>query len=65
MINLTEANVQTAIELAALPLSIRGFGHVKQANAKIAADRKRALLERFNGAPRQVVNIVDPAAHSA
>ena len=33
-----------AVELASLPLSIRGFGHVKRRNAELAADREQDLL---------------------
>ncbi len=36
-----------AVELAALPLEIRGFGHVKQASAAVAARRRCELLEAF------------------
>jgi len=36
-----------AIELARLPLDIRGFGPVKQANAAKARDRRAALLTRL------------------
>ena len=32
------------LELALLPLSIRGFGPVKEANAKAAARRREELL---------------------
>ncbi|MEO0618125.1 MAG: indolepyruvate ferredoxin oxidoreductase family protein [Pseudomonadota bacterium] len=45
---LTPANHAAAVELAALPLSVRGFGHVKEANAKSAAARRALLLPRLD-----------------
>ena len=45
--SLSPANYQTAIDLAALPLEIRGFGHVKQANLVGAKAKESALLARF------------------
>ena len=47
------ANVATAIELAGLPDSIRGFGPVKAANVEKAKRREQELLDAFNtgGAP--------------
>jgi indolepyruvate ferredoxin oxidoreductase len=44
---LSAANHATAVELAALPLEIRGFGHVKQANLNRARAKEAALLTRF------------------
>ncbi|MEM0944700.1 MAG: DUF6537 domain-containing protein, partial [Pseudomonadota bacterium] len=42
----------TAIELARLPMKIRGFGHVKAKNAAEAAEERRALLAQLaDGAP--------------
>ena len=37
-----------AIELARLPQSVRGFGHVKERNAKAAEQVQAQLLERFH-----------------
>jgi indolepyruvate ferredoxin oxidoreductase len=45
--NLTTANHAAAVELAALPLEIRGFGHVKEANRQRVAAKADALLARF------------------
>jgi indolepyruvate ferredoxin oxidoreductase len=39
------ATAPTVIELARLPLKIRGFGHVKMANAERAAEERAVLLE--------------------
>jgi indolepyruvate ferredoxin oxidoreductase len=47
---LSPANYPTAIELAALPLEIRGFGHIKQANLARAKVREAALLAQFRSA---------------
>jgi indolepyruvate ferredoxin oxidoreductase len=44
---LTRANHATAVELAALPLEVRGFGAVKLEAARRAAERERLLLDRF------------------
>jgi indolepyruvate ferredoxin oxidoreductase len=44
---LTPANHPVAVELAALPLSVRGFGHVKQANLARAKAMEATLLSRF------------------
>jgi indolepyruvate ferredoxin oxidoreductase len=44
---LTEANAATALELAALPETIRGFGHVKEASVARAKSREAELLRAF------------------
>jgi indolepyruvate ferredoxin oxidoreductase len=44
---LTDATLPIAIELAELPMSIRGFGPVKDAAADRAAARREALLAQF------------------
>ena len=44
---LTPANAGAATELARLPLQVRGFGHVKLANAERVAEERAALLEQF------------------
>jgi indolepyruvate ferredoxin oxidoreductase len=44
---LDAANAPTATELARLPLQVRGFGHVKMANAERVAVERTALLEQF------------------
>jgi indolepyruvate ferredoxin oxidoreductase len=54
--NLTEANLPVAVELAALPLEIRGFGHVKEANRQRVAAKREGLIARFRGvAPPQAL----------
>ncbi len=47
--NLTAANHATAVELAAVPLEVRGYGHVKEANWQRAAAKTASLLARFRG----------------
>jgi indolepyruvate ferredoxin oxidoreductase len=44
---LTAATYQTAIELASLPLEVKGFGHVKAASAAKARQRQAVLLARL------------------
>ncbi|WP_431112956.1 indolepyruvate ferredoxin oxidoreductase family protein [Variovorax paradoxus] len=41
-------NQRLAAQIAALPLSIRGFGHVKLASVARAAEREAELLHRFS-----------------
>ena len=40
-------NHAAAVALARLPLTIRGFGHIKEANAKKAAAERQRLLQAF------------------
>ena len=44
---LTPDNHAAAVELAALPLQIRGFGHVKEASVETAKAREAELLATF------------------
>ena len=53
-----------ATDIANLPLSMRGFGHVKLANVALARAREAELLHRFDpaayprpGAPAQAGQI--------
>jgi indolepyruvate ferredoxin oxidoreductase len=45
---LNPERLKTATELAALPLAMRGFGHVKLANVALARAREAELLHRFD-----------------
>lgn len=45
---LDSGNLRLAVEIAALPLSMRGFGHVKQANVALARIREAELLHRLD-----------------
>ena len=51
--DLTRERFTTAVQLADLPLQIKGYGHVKDANAEAAAKRRAELLAEFRkgGAP--------------
>ena len=50
---LTRERFTTAVQLADLPQQIKGYGHVKDANAEAAAKRRTELLSEFRsgGAP--------------
>ena len=50
------ANYAVALELAQLPLQIRGFGHVKSANLAQVKVRQSHLLQKFSG---KVVQLTD------
>ena len=52
--NLSSANYETAVELAALPQSIRGYGPVKDKNAEAAREKAKALREQFHADPASV-----------
>jgi indolepyruvate ferredoxin oxidoreductase len=45
---LSPDRMKVACDIAALPLSIRGFGHVKLANVALARAREAELLHRFD-----------------
>jgi indolepyruvate ferredoxin oxidoreductase len=44
-------NHDLAVELAALPQQIRGFGHIKEANLKTAKAKEAELLKAFRSPP--------------
>lgn len=44
---LTPANLPIALQLAALPAQVRGFGHVKEANVDKMRERQAQLLTEF------------------
>jgi indolepyruvate ferredoxin oxidoreductase len=46
--DLTAQNLDIAVELAALPQRMRGFGHIKDANIQKARADQAALLRRFD-----------------
>ena len=50
LMQLSPASHAAAIELAALPLEIRGFGHIKHANLTRAKTKEATLLVRFRTA---------------
>ena len=45
---LAPSNQALAAQIAALPLTVRGFGHVKSANLALAQAREAELLHRFS-----------------
>ncbi|MDO8768659.1 MAG: indolepyruvate ferredoxin oxidoreductase family protein [Burkholderiaceae bacterium] len=45
---LTPEKLNLALELARLPQTVRGFGHVKEHNAELAQQRHSELLAQFN-----------------
>jgi indolepyruvate ferredoxin oxidoreductase len=45
--NLTADRLPSALQIALLPLSMRGYGHVKIANVALARAREAELLHRF------------------
>ena len=47
--NLEPARFDSAVEMAALPLQMRGFGHVKQANIERCQGRRKVLENRMLG----------------
>ena len=58
---LTSANYDQAVALAKLPLRLRGFGHVKDANRAQLAEQRDRLLRAFAGTdPTDAVRIIDP-----
>jgi indolepyruvate ferredoxin oxidoreductase len=50
---LTDANRALAIEIASLPETIRGFGHVKHKNLLAAEARRAELLKAFHAAEKR------------
>ncbi|MEQ1710790.1 MAG: DUF6537 domain-containing protein, partial [Hyphomicrobium sp.] len=50
-LSLTPANHSVAVALVAIPESIRGFGHVKQASWQAARQRETILLAAFRHGP--------------
>lgn len=44
---LTAERLPIAIDLARLPQSVRGFGHVKEGNRDESGKQERRLLEQF------------------
>ena len=58
---LTPLNSSLAVQLAALPQEIKGYGHVKEAKVVEIKNRMATLLDRFISEPQRV-RMVDPAA---
>ena len=47
LVKLTSKNHLIACQIASLPQSIRGFGHVKERNLKIAKEAEKTLWEKM------------------
>ena len=56
-------NHAVALQLAALPEEIRGFGHVKENNLQAARARWAELLARFRG--QQVAQVIRMPSRAA
>jgi indolepyruvate ferredoxin oxidoreductase len=58
---LSPATLDIAAKLAMLPEKIRGFGHVKRANAEMAKREEQRLLQQFeairNPAPGRITDV--------
>ena len=50
---LTPANHALAVEIASIPESIRGYGHVKMRHLKLAQQQRAILLAKFDTPPAQ------------
>jgi indolepyruvate ferredoxin oxidoreductase len=48
---LTRDNHALAVEIASLPETIRGFGHIKSKSADAARAKQAELLQRYRAAP--------------
>jgi indolepyruvate ferredoxin oxidoreductase len=48
------AKIEAAAALASVPALIRGFGHVKHANAAKAAEERKRLIKRINAPVEEV-----------
>ena len=64
MRGLNRQNLPTALALLKLPLTVRGFGHVKAAKWREAEQEQARLLEEFRR-PAEPVTIFDPQANAA
>lgn len=56
--NINTDSYPLAVEIAALPRQIRGFGHVKQDNIEKVKLQQSLLLDRFYGREEKVVRIM-------
>jgi indolepyruvate ferredoxin oxidoreductase len=59
---ITEGNFDAALEIAALPERIRGYGHVKVASMAVAREREAELLQRFEEASASGLEIKEEKA---
>ena len=59
--NLHDANHARAIELAAWPQMVRGYGHVKERHVEVMIPEREVLEKRFREGRTSPVGIVEPA----
>ncbi|MGZ9076435.1 MAG: DUF6537 domain-containing protein, partial [Burkholderiaceae bacterium] len=60
---LSADNQEVAVELASVPDDIRGYGHIKEGNLKVARIKWEDLLARLRGQVKaQVIKIAPKAA---
>jgi indolepyruvate ferredoxin oxidoreductase len=52
---LTPHNHAEAVALAELPQTIKGYGHIKERNLRLAMTRQTELLERYRNRTRPTV----------
>jgi indolepyruvate ferredoxin oxidoreductase len=57
---LESGNYGFGVQLAELPLQLRGFGHVKDGNREKLAELRTQLMEKFRG--ENVVQIIEKVA---
>ncbi len=58
----TKKNYHAAVRLAELPMSVRGYGHVKEKNYIAASARQKILMSELQGQLIPVVTAVEEAA---
>ncbi|MDB5796084.1 MAG: indolepyruvate ferredoxin oxidoreductase family protein, partial [Noviherbaspirillum sp.] len=51
--NLTPDNLSTAVAIASLPETVRGFGHIKERNIEAAREKQVALMREFHAGGRE------------
>jgi indolepyruvate ferredoxin oxidoreductase len=51
--NLTPDSLSTAVAIASLPETVRGFGHIKERNIEAAREKQVALLREFHAGGRE------------
>jgi indolepyruvate ferredoxin oxidoreductase len=56
---LASDRIEAAAALLSVPALIRGFGHVKQANAEKAAGERQRLLERLKAEPEEALEAAE------
>ena len=56
---LSPATHATAVALAALPLDVKGFGHIKERNYKVAKARETTLLNELRNPPSSALKAAE------